>query len=166
MLRTFICYVLCNWSISAFCKNCNFCNVIYPIWKYTHKVFPPNPPHAGAVRRVVGRGHGGAGAGGNALQIYFHTGYKVLDNHFLLIYIYICIYLYSLNKTCEMTYYYYLLNRVYNETGGLGFGCKEISRFVYGSGPVSLWLRICGGSFRVRRKGCSRAAWILAGIVS
>ena len=50
-------------------------NILYAIWKRTHKGFPPypSPPHAWAVRRRAG---GAMGWGGGE---YFHIGYRTLD---------------------------------------------------------------------------------------
>ena len=39
-------------------------NILYPIWKYTHKGFPPTPPHPTPCWGRPQRGRGGMGWGG------------------------------------------------------------------------------------------------------
>ena len=78
-------------------------NILYPIWKYTHKGFPPthlSPTHARAARRGAGGGGMGWGVvGGYALWVLSHVGYRILDIDcvtyiYIYIYIYILIYIY------------------------------------------------------------------------
>ena len=62
-------------------------NILYPIWKYTHKGFPPTPPHPTPCWGRPQRGRGGHGVGwvggGNPLWVYFHIGYRILDIDFV-----------------------------------------------------------------------------------
>jgi hypothetical protein len=56
-------------------------NILYPIWKYTHKGFPPpHPPHPMLGPPAEGPGGawgGGGGVGGNPLWVYYHSGYRI-----------------------------------------------------------------------------------------
>ena len=48
-------------------------NILYPIWKYTHKGFPPTHPHPTPCwgRPQRGRGGHGVGGGGESLMGIF-----------------------------------------------------------------------------------------------
>ena len=88
-LGALICLRKIHTSIDIYIYIC-MSNILHPMWKYTHKGFPPTPPHPGAARRGVGGEGHGAGWVGEGLP----CGYiSILDIGYW-ISICICIYIY------------------------------------------------------------------------